>query len=80
MSLLGSFDSFDTLLAIQNHLECHSDYIKTFMKGKKYQRYIESLLDYLLTHHEDRRRFLEHGGRISTIIDDLGNVQKVMER
>lgn len=76
--LLGSFNSFDTILAIKNHLETHSEYIKTHMKGKKYQRYIESLLDYLLTHPEDCRKFLMYGGLISTIVDDLGNVQKLV--
>lgn len=78
VSLLGSFDSFDTVLAIKTHLDTHSDYIKVHLKGKKYQRYIESLLYYLLTHNEDRRKFLEYGGIISTIVDDLGNVQKLV--
>ena len=74
------FDSFDTLHAIKTHLEVHSDYLTVHMRGgRRYQRYVGSLLLHLLVHHEDRRRFLENGGRISTIVDNDGIVQKLVD-
>lgn len=71
----GNYGPFETILAIREYLDSHSESIKSNIKSKKqYETHIVSLLDRLLKDVSFREDFIGTKGNIEVTIDREGRV------